>query len=457
MTMKLQSSEKKTSKKDRKVKVKGWIGNHFVESILYDSKEAFLCYNKETKGLEVHQTLEDQEWSYVPCEKDSYGYDTYSFSSLEFNNLLFTNITKESLLDEIKQVVDDYLVARDEIKYLVIGDILLTYCYEWISTTHFIFAVGDINSGKSTLTRHFHRLGYRCLYGTNLPYADIYNFLGKDEEGAGTIAEDEAQDISFERNKIRLYKNSYNKGNRQPIIDMQNGRKQIFYWTFCFKAFSGERLPFDKGMLDRLAVCFMMQGKPKKNIKDPGVEDQEIFRKLRNKMLLWKLLNIEKGLEGTQFQEISRDQEFYENYLKIMSGTKYEAQGKNAVEYFVKQRHERIWDSTEAKIFRLVLKVMKENNEVYFQDLWNSLADGSEIEVNFDKGSYVDRDTGQRISQNFVAKILVEKFQGKKMVRKEFYENNKQKRITYYVFDEKILAEFTKKYNVESDSVLDQK
>ena len=454
------SQGKSKEKKESGIKVKGLIGSFFVESIMIDGKPAFAYYDYTTKRIGVCDNIQYENTIYLPWDKESYGYEPYTFTNDEIKELASTEITKESLLDEIKEIVEEHLYAKEEIKYLVIGDILLTYCLEWISTLHYIFAVGETGSGKSTLTYLFKIFGYRCMYGANIPYANIYNFLGKDEEGTGTIAEDEAGDISFQRDKIRLYKNSYFKGNKLPVVDMNNGRKQLFYCTFGFKVFSGERLPFDKGFLERLAICFMMQGIPKKNIKKPSVEDVERFRKLRNKIIVWKLQNIEKGLGNTLSREVGRDEELYEDYLKIMSGTKYEEYGEKAVAYFVGQRHDRIWNSTEANIFRLVLKVIKANNEVIFQDLWNAFLEGSEITVEQDKGSYVDRDTGQRITQNFLAKILEEKFRGTKTVSIEFYKDRdgkqKQKRVTSYLLDEKDLVELSKKYNIESDNVQDQ-
>ncbi len=442
-------------KKPAQIKVKGRIGPLFAESIMLDGKSALLCYNTATKKVEVYDMIEYDGVIYLPLAKESYGYDPYTFSSDEIQELVSTEITKESLLDEIKDFVEARLRARDEIKYLVISDIFLTYCQEWIWTTHFIFAVGETGSGKSTLTLHFKYLGYRCLYGTNIPYADIYNFLGKDEEGAGTIAEDEAQDIGFDWRKISLYKSSYMKGSRHAIMDMHEGRNQIFYWIFCFKAFSGEALPRNKGMLERSAVCHMIQGKPQKNIKKPNADDLELIRKLRNRLLVWKLQNIENGLGTTKSTEVDRDHELYDDYLKIMSGTKYEEFGKKTVEYFVKQRHERIWDSVEAKIFKAVKRFIKPNNEVVFQELWIGLAEGIEISVELDKGSYIDLDTGQRITQNFLAGILENKFRAKKVVQKDFYKvdgKKKQRRVTSYVLDENDLSEMTTKYNVESDS-----
>lgn len=436
-------------------KAKGWIGHLFVESILLNSKPMFLFFDTKSKKIGIVDRIETGVIVYVPLEKENYGYDPYIFSGTELDELLASNLTKEGLLSEIAEIVEIYLDARDEIKNLVIGDLFLSYCQEWIRTIHFIFAVGETESGKSTLVYLFKLLAYRCLYGTNIPAADVYNFLGTSEEGAGTIAEDEAQDISFDRKKIRLYKNSYAKGARQPIIDMKSGRRQIFYWTFCLKIFAGERLPYDKGMIERLAICFMKQGKPKRNAKRLTAEEQQVFSKLRNKILVWKLENLENGLGTIQSGLEARDQELYEDFLRVMSGTKYEQDSKKTVQYFVKQRHERIWNSLEAKICRLVMKMINENNEVYFLELWGKLFQGSEISIGVHKSSFEDLETGQKISANSLAKMLEEKFQGKKMVRKAFFEENgvpKQKRITYYVFDKKTLSELATKYNIEPDS-----
>src|SRR5574337_846544 len=135
-----------------KEKVKGWVGVLFVESVFLDSKPAFVCYNKATKKIEVRYMFEDENGIYFPLVKDSYGYEPYSFSADELRELVSSEITKESLLDEISEIVDLHLFASDEIKHLVIGDILFTYCQEWITTTHYIFAVGETGSGKSTLT-----------------------------------------------------------------------------------------------------------------------------------------------------------------------------------------------------------------------------------------------------------------------------------------------------------------
>ena len=59
----------------------------------------------------MHESSEqDDGVVYVPLGKDIYGYEPYFFSTEELNELLSTEITKESLLDEIKSIVEDFFV-----------------------------------------------------------------------------------------------------------------------------------------------------------------------------------------------------------------------------------------------------------------------------------------------------------------------------------------------------------
>lgn len=446
--------ERKIKPSNISTKVKGWIGTCFVESILLDSFPAFLCYDKETKKISITSSIVFDDTEYVPLKKGETGYEAYSFAKEELQQLLDTDLTRESMLDEIKKCVDMFVVAPDVIKYLTIGDVLFTYCQEWIRAMHFIFSVGDTESGKSSILHVFKEIGYRCLYGTNLPFANIYNFLGTDEEATGTIAEDEVE-LDKDRDKVRLYKNSYARGSLEPrVLMLAKSKKQIYYKTFCFKLFAAENLPKDKGLKERFAVCYMKMGKPKMNIKFLEEKDKVPLRLLRNKLLVWKVQNIEKGLDMIQSGLQQRDQELYEDYLRVMSGTKYEEEGKKTVDYFVRQRHEKIWNSLEARIFKLVLKYM-EQGRVYSKNLFEVISSGIEFSGTLERGTFIDEDSGERITLNSLAKMLEEKFQGKRDITIEF-KDGKQQRKTSYIFDEKTLSDLSRKYNVNLDSDLEK-
>jgi len=443
----IKQKSSKPSKKNQKTKVKGIIGKIFVESILLNGKPYFLCYDKQTGTVIPKDTIEYDDVHYIPLASEEYGYVPYSFSDEELDELITENTSKEKILDSLKDFIDESINANENIKHLILGDLFLTYCQERITTTHFLYFVGETESGKSSALHLFKILGYRCLYGVDIPVADVYNFLGLDEEATGIIAEDEAQELGFNRDKIRLYKNSYAKGSLKPIIFMlKNGRKQVFYKTFCFKVFAGEKVPTDKGFNERLAVIHMVQGHIEKNIKRLDRHDLLSLERLRKQLLVWKIKNIENSFDQSDSGLKARDQELWEDYLRLLTGTKYENISKRVVQFYTTQRHEKIWNSLEARIFKLVVENIT-NCELVFESLWGSITSGLEISGDLEKGTYIDHDTGKKVSKNSLAKLLDEKFQGTRKFRYS-ETNGKTRKTTYYVFEQSIIEKLSTKYNV---------
>jgi hypothetical protein len=437
----------KKSQKTQKTIVKGNVGNYFVESIILNGKPYFLCFDKQSKEVLPKDKIEHDEILYVPLSSEEYGYVPYSFSDAELDEMISKILSKQEILDVLKKTIDEFINANENIKHLILGDLFLTYCQEWISTTHFLYFVGETESGKSSALHLFKNLGYRCLYGVDIPSADIYNFLGLEEEATGIIAEDEAQELGFQREKIRLYKNSYSKGSFKPIIILlKNGRKQVFYKTFCFKVFAGEKVPTDKGFNERLAIVHMVQGHSEKNIKRLYSKDRFLMEQLRKQMLVWKVQNIENSLDQSNFGLRARDQELWEDYLRVLSNTKYEDVAKDVVKFYTAQRHEKIWNSIEARIFKLVVSNM-EDNIVAFRQLWDSITSGDEISGELERGTYTEDETGKKISKNILAKLLEEKFHGTKESKYE-QTDGKTRKITYYVFEPKVIEKLSTKYNV---------
>jgi len=432
-----------TSKKKKLTKIKGWIKHVYVESILIDDKPAFLCNDNDK--IKIAYELSCDEITYMPPQENEYGYSPYKFSNFEIN-LLKNNpekITKEILLEKIKNQIDKYIDVCERDKILVQGDLLLSYCLDWIDTLHYLFVVGETESGKSTILLVFKKLGYRCLYGVGIPYANIYNFYGTDEEGTGIICEDEAQDLGFDKSKLKLYKNSYGRGSLEPRIIGADSitKKQIFYKTFGLKVFAGERIPNDKGFQERLAVIHMTEGLPKSNIKRPSEEEEQELRILRNELLFWKVLNINKGLESSKSFLQKRDQELWEDFLAIGSKTKYEEFFSKIAEFYIKQRHQNIWNSPEAHLFRLVLEKISDNN-ISLEEFWQFAMDS--LEGYLDKESYYVFEFGRKITRNYLSNLFTQKFQAKKIV-----ERNERK-VTKYLFEQSTINKLKIKYNIES-------
>lgn len=207
---------------------------------------------------------------------------------------------------------------------------------EWITTLHYPFFVGDNESGKSSVLHLGRWLNYRCLLSEDLPNADIYNFLGTEEEGTGTICEDEAQDIESNKEKIRTYKSSYSSGATKPrVITFSNKKFQVFYKTFCAKWFAGEKLPRNKGFVERLAIIHMVSGTPLRNIKRATLDEKSELNSLRNKLLIWKIQRIGKKHEFKS-DLIRRDQELWEDFLGVFENTRFFDDASNVVKHYIK-------------------------------------------------------------------------------------------------------------------------
>lgn len=433
-------------------KIKGWIGDTFVESILVDKKPHFFCnVNNKPK---LAEKIEFENVIYRPLTVEECGYFPYEFTPLSIKLLGDNTPSKEELLIEIKKIIDNFIDICERDKHLILGDLLLSYCQDLIDTVHYPFFVGETESGKSSVLHLFRWLGYRCLYGEDIPNADIYNFLGIYDEATGTICEDEAQDLASNREKIRTYKNSYSRGALKPrIIGVDSiNKKQVFYKTFCLKLFAGEKIPEDRGFQERLAIVHMTEGLPKGNIKRLTDSEKESLQNLRKKLLVWKVMNIRNGLERIDSGLEKRDQELWEDFLTICHGTKFYPQCQAVANFYIKQRHEKIWNSLEAKIFKLMTLQIQNNCSIELAAFWNNLTDEvnpqDELPGTKEKQSYYLYDFAKKITRNYLSKLFDEKFQG---VKRTNYvtTGGKKHQITRYHFDLEILQKLAGKYNVK--------
>ena len=448
-------SNKNSNKKTTIPKIKGYLDRQFyVESVLVDGKPKFLAKRLDSGDVTVKEIIETQDHKVRPLENYECGYYPYSFTSSEVLELTNGEISKEELLDEIKGQIDRFIVAKDLDKHLILGNILLSYAQEWIHTLHYPFFVGETESGKSTALHLGKYLNYRCLYGEDIPMADIYNFLGSDEEGTGTIAEDEAQEIIRDREKIRMYKNSYSKGSvKARILLLKNKKQQVFYKTFCPKWFAGEKILHDKGFLERLAIIYMIEGEPKSNIKRATEKEAAELNQIRNKLLVWKLQNIGKDFQRIDSGLKGRDQELWEDFISVVQGTKYFDKCKRVVTYYIEQRHEVIRNSIEAKLLDLLLKRLDSDFQINFLEYWTYITnENPEFPGTLDTKSqrtFYPADFTNIITHNSLSKILEYKFQAKKHVRKNRDENGIQHQKTLYTFNKEVLQKLVSKYKID--------
>lgn len=429
---------KEDSSNKGRTKVKGWVNKtQYVESVIVDGKRAFLMIDISTGEISVLDKALTPNGIFRPLRREEMGYIPFEYTSAEIEEWKSVVFDKEQLLDDILEVVQQYvdMPLRDQI--LLAGDTFLTYCMESTSTTHFLFFVGDRGSGKTNAGQVLGEVGYRCMMAGQMSSANIYNFLGTDEEGCGTIFEDEADDIDSDKEKMRIYKSSYAKGRKIPKIDMTgNKKRQVYYNTYCIIVFAGEGLPEDQALRERIVAIYMTKGNPKDNIKRPKDKKwkEDHITPLRKKLLFWKIQNIGKEFQVIDSGLTGRDQELFEDFLSVFAGTKYESDARDVVNHYVSQRQQVITDSLEAIIFRILEPLLDENRKIEFLRLYDILVSSDELS-----------EYQYKINRNVVSKILLEKFQAVKIPDLKTV-NGIRKQTTYYRFDEKILKILSEKY-----------
>lgn len=443
---------KPLKKLDRKIKVKGRVGNTFVESIMLNGKPAFLCSKKGSEDTFTQESIEYDGILYNPVQ-ELQPYDDYSFTSTEIENLNAEKPTRENLLESIRKQVQHFIVASEESKDLTTIDVFLSYCMEHVSTIHFPFYVGETESGKSSCAHLFKNLGYRCLYSLDMTTPNVYQFLGQDEEGQGIIVEDEAQGIYDNPEKIRLYKGSYSRGSKiVRIIGVDTkDRKQVTYFSFGLKVFAGEKLPQDKGFLERLAVVKMIEGIPAGNIKRLMENEKQTLEQLRKECLVWKVQNYWKGLPNIETDLKNRDQELWEDFLRVASGTRLFENAKLVVRHYTDQRHESIRNSLEAKLLRIIINNLNDDCEVVIQDLWNFiLSSENHILTGKQDGhlSFKLDEFAEKLSMHKVVALIKNKFSGTSIER-NIKVDGKYRLKTSYAFNSDIILKLVEKYRIE--------
>src|SRR6478672_11363612 len=170
--------------------------------------------------------------------------------------------------------IRNFVSIEEHVLIILAADTLYSYFQEKFGTTHYNIFIGENGSGKNSALLFFKILGYRVFYVTAASAANYYTFLGKNQEGQGAIAEDEADDIGYDRDKQRILKTGYASGGNVPKVEFsKNGstRNQVSYLTFCHKWLAMEELPDEKkikGMLDRSFIFKFIMGDVKYNIKE---------------------------------------------------------------------------------------------------------------------------------------------------------------------------------------------
>jgi hypothetical protein len=355
----------------------------------------------------------------------------YVFESDEELNQYITKAKSEtfdSLFTKVLTEFKRYVNAPEHVLTILSADIIYSYFQDRFGTTHYNIFIGDNGSGKNSALLVFRYLGYRPFYVTGANATNYYTFLGDIQEGQGTIAEDEADDIDRDKDKQRILKTGYANGGSVPKIEFSsNGsRSQKPYLTFCHKWLAMEEIPDErkiKGVLDRSFIFKFLAGEIQYNIKDVQKdENSELYGKLmdlRKTIFIFKILHQKDKFEDIQLNIKNRNAELTKPLLRLFNHTQSLDKIRNSLSILINEKSKMKSNSIEAKILEalnnLISSNNEENKEVYqftneqIFDEVRRVMDGLENQWDNTYSTFITPD-GLHVSKKKIKQILISKF-----------------------------------------------
>jgi hypothetical protein len=308
---------------------------------------------------------------------------SYPYTPYVVNNFQAVK-NRIELIELVYREVDKFIDAEPVEKVLFTAFGILSYVQELFETIPYLYLIGDNDSGKTHLLILMSHLCYRPMFGVSIPPADIYSYL--EDDIPLTIIEDELQGSEKDDEKIKIYKTGYKRGAKVPrVITFEGGRRIDYYPCYGVKIVASEKLIENKGFLERCIVVEMVKGYPEKDHYDK--QDYERFSQLRGELLKWRMRVLAGGepLPALDLEWLrGRDRELYLPLLTVLHGSKF----YGILEDFLKQKvEERMLErssSLEAFIVKICMELVKEKNEIVFNDLWRKLleeVDGEEVKA----------------------------------------------------------------------------
>jgi hypothetical protein len=365
--------------------------------------------------------------------------------------------TLDSLYASVEAIFRKYVDADILNITICSADTIFTHKQDRVGTTHYLFFVGDNESGKSAYLTILEYLAYRNICSIGITYANIYQFLGSRDEGVGTISEDEADNIDKDTEKMRLYKSGYTKGKVVPKTDTTYGRTQYKFNAYCFKAFAAERLPdpqIAKGFLQRIVELKCVAGFPDYDISeavDPG-DDEELQALLDElvelRILIFcycRLLHYKDRIPNIKLNIRNREKQLFKPVLRVFYGTKTFNILLPVISNFVTQKRQAKVDSYHSFLFQLIKKMIIQHNSAILQskDIWEAFKEEVDWKPVPNKPQSIDTVEFGEKSQKELNQTLQDVFGAKPPKR-----HGKARSLA---FDTYILDKMSRVYDVDVD------
>jgi hypothetical protein len=395
------NSRDENATRSRKIKIRKYTGNGTLplhESIVFnDGQTAFLLLDEN--GQPKYQTEIDRPGIILhPADTlDSQNPLPYIFQSPEELNHYLERARSEtfgSLYLKTKLIYRKYVNIEDHLISILSADTVYSYFQDKFPTLHYNIFVGDNGSGKNSALLVYKYLGYRVFYVVSASAPNYFTFLGETEECQGTIAEDEAEDIGYDREKQKILKTGYASGGNVPKVDLTYGRAQGSFLTYAMKWLAMEELPDYKkikGILDRSFVFRFIVGNVEYNIKDvmkyagdpkfKPLHDELID--LRKLLFAYRMIHHKDVIPDLNLNVKHRNAELTKPLLRLFSSRDDAPVAleeiRLALSKIIFERNELKRNSIEAKLREVINNLIEGNSDgpkdlesypLYNEDIW---------------------------------------------------------------------------------------
>jgi hypothetical protein len=401
-----------------------------AEAVIVTGIPYFAVARSNTNEITLERSIAiDDTNEYRPFDPAAYLTKPYIFKSkqgFESCVIKLRSETRDTLHKKVKSIWKKYIDADDFHISICAADTIFTYYQDRIGLTHYLFFIGNNSSGKSNNLRVLHFLAYRNFTSTDMTAANIYQFLGSDEEGQGTLCEDEADRIDEDRQKMAICKNGYITGFPVARTDTSFGRKQLKLNTFCFKAFAAERLPDSfkaRGFNQRIIELACVYGFPQYDISEvvnPAGEDKfqnllDELNETRNLLLVYRLLHFKDKIPNIQLNIQNREKQLFKPILRVFQNSDTLKDLLPVISKYVSQRREANANTLHAFIYSTTIEIIKSQNSFELESIviWNTLTDVLPGEFNPNKRLSYDSSDFGIISRKEITQILKDVFGAK--------------------------------------------
>lgn len=416
------------------------------EAIIINGQSSFLLVGDDHKPQYIPKIEISNRLLYPADTLDTQNPLPYIFNSTDELGSYLELAKKESfesLHVKVKSILIRYVNAEEHYIVILAADIIYSYFQDKFGTTHYNIFVGDNGSGKNSALLVFKFLGYRGFYVTAASAPNYFTFLGEREDCQGTTAEDEAEDIGYDKEKQKILKTGYCSGGTVPKVDLSNGRTQGAYLTYCHKWFAMESLPDYKkikGIIDRSLVYNFVVGNVSYNIKDVirssgDRKCKDLYEELlhiRKLLFAFRLIHFSDCIPDIDLNIVHRNAELTKPLLRLFcyrdDSPEALEQIRSALSKFIQERNEVKKNSLEARLRDAIINLVRKRDETKADSNSNEFAGledysfyndqifaevkslTSGIDIPLNPASFYSSEYGGLISYKFITRLYKSKF-----------------------------------------------